>query len=249
MTLTVATPWFELHKLSNEVTLVREPHVLGGAFTNMWHVRGRDCDLLLDSGMGVLSLREHVALLAERRVVCVASHSHFDHIGGHHEFADRVIHSAEAGILASGDDDDTLTAPYRDSSFDALPYAGFDPANYSVKGAPATRIVEHGDIIDLGDRQFEVLHLPGHSPGSIALWEEATATLLSGDVITQGKLLDELYHSDSDDYLASLERIRELKLDIVLPGHYETFGRAEFVKLVDDYIEGKRRAECPLSTG
>src|SRR5262249_30868847 len=67
---------------------------------NMWHVRGRDRDLLVDSGMGVVSLRRQVAILAERPVLAVASHTHFDHIGTHHEFADRAVHRAEAGILA-----------------------------------------------------------------------------------------------------------------------------------------------------
>jgi len=47
--------------------------------------------------------------------------------------------------------------------------------------------VRDGDIIDLGDRAFEVLHLPGHSPGSIALFEAATKTLFSGDAITTAR--------------------------------------------------------------
>jgi glyoxylase-like metal-dependent hydrolase (beta-lactamase superfamily II) len=247
MSMKVAQPWFELHQYSNDITLVREPHVLGGAFTNMWHVRGRDCDLLLDSGMGVLSLREHVALLSERPVICVASHTHFDHIGGHHEFEQRVVHEAEADILASVDPVDTVLEGYREHAFDALPYEGFEPSNYAITPAPATRSVREGDIIDLGDRHFEVRHLPGHSPGSIVLWEQATATLISGDVITQGKLLDELYHSDSDAYVDSLGRIRNLSVDIVLPGHYEPFGRQRFVELIDNYVATKKRPMCPSS--
>ena len=67
--------------------------------------------------------------------------------------------------------------------FDRLPPGGFDEAAYQVRPAPAQRLLEEGDVIDLGDRHFEVLHLPGHSPGSIALWEAASATLLSGDTV------------------------------------------------------------------
>jgi glyoxylase-like metal-dependent hydrolase (beta-lactamase superfamily II) len=44
-----------------------------------------------------------------------------------------------------------------------------------------TRVVEEGDVIDLGDRTLTVLHLPGHTPGEIGLWEEATRTLFAGD--------------------------------------------------------------------
>ena len=247
MTLQVAEPWFELRRYSNDITLIREPHVLGGAFTNMWHIRGRDHDLLLDSGMGVLSLREHVMELAERPVICVASHTHFDHIGGHHEFEERVVHELEADILASADPVETVLEGYREHAFDAAPYEGFELSEYAIKPAAPTRTVRDGDIIDLGDRHFEVLHLPGHSPGSIVLWESATSTLISGDVITQGRLLDELYHSDSDSYVDSLGRIRALKLDIVLPGHHEPFGRQRFVELIDNYVKTKKRPACPLA--
>ena len=50
--------------------------------------------------------------------------------------------------------------------------------------------IGEGDVIDLGDRAFEVLHLPGHSPGSIGLWDPAAGTLFSGDAIYDGPLLE-----------------------------------------------------------
>ena len=59
-----------------------------------------------------------------------------------------------------------------------------------------------------GDRHFEAIHLPGHSPGSIPLWEESTGILFSGDVVYDGVLLDNACDSNVDDYLASLARLR-----------------------------------------
>ena len=52
-----------------------------------------------------------------------------------------------------------------------LPPGGYSSEAYRVTPAPATRLLAEGDTIDLGDRHFTVLHTPGHSPGSIALWE------------------------------------------------------------------------------
>ena len=245
----VADQWFELHHFSDGVTLIREPHVLGGSFTNMWHVRGRDKDLLLDTGMGVLSLRKHIAQLTERPITCVASHTHFDHIGGHHEFEERLVHAAEADVLASCSDDETVLTGYREHCFQALPYADFDIASYTIEPAPATRTVADGDHVDLGNRHFEVMHLPGHSPGAICLWEAATKMLISGDVVTEGPLLDELYHSDVSDYIASLERLRQLPVDAVYPGHYEGFGRDRMVEIIDEYIAGRRKPACPTGRG
>ena len=75
----------------------------------------------------------------------------------------------------------------------------------------ATRIVDEGDEIDLGDRRLTVLHLPGHTPGETGLWEEATRTLFSGDCVYEsGVLLDELPESDIPDYVRSMERLREI---------------------------------------
>jgi len=248
MSLRVAEQWFELKRFSNDITLIREPHVLGGAHTNMWHVRGLHHDLLLDSGMGVLSLREHVTQLTEKPVICVASHTHFDHIGGHHEFQHRVVHELEAPIMATADPYDIVLEGYRESAFDALPYEGFDINGYNIVAAPPTRVVKDADVIDLGNRHFEVMHLPGHSPGSIVLWESSTGSLISGDVITQGPILDELNHSNIDDYLSSLQRLRGLKVDVVYPGHYDEFGRDRFVGLIDNYIAKRRKPACPTRT-
>ena len=78
--------------------------------------------MLVDSGMGVVSLREQTPTLTERPLTAVASHTHFDHIGGHHEFDDRGVHRAEAKTLASPSRRSNLADPYvTDDIFTALP--------------------------------------------------------------------------------------------------------------------------------
>jgi glyoxylase-like metal-dependent hydrolase (beta-lactamase superfamily II) len=185
-------------------------------------------------------------LVTEKPVFCVASHSHFDHVGSNHEFDERLMHAAEADILTTPTRDNTVTSNYVTADiFTAAPYAGFDVDAYEIKAAPPTRLVADGDIIDLGDRHFEVLHLPGHSPGSIALWEAATGTLLSGDVIYDGLLYDELYHSVREDYTVSMERLRDYKVKTVHGGHWESFGQARLIELIDEYLAGARKPGCP----
>ena len=246
MPLPIADTWFETRRYSGDITQIFEPHVIPDIHCNIWHVRGRDHDLLLDTGMGVVSLRKHVALVTEKPVFCVASHSHFDHVGSNHEFDERLMHAAEADILTTPTRDNTVTSNYVTADiFTAAPYAGFDVDAYEIKAAPPTRLVADGDIIDLGDRHFEVLHLPGHSPGSIALWEAATGTLLSGDVIYDGLLYDELYHSVREDYTVSMERLRDYKVKTVHGGHWESFGQARLIELIDEYLAGARKPGCP----
>ena len=81
-----------------------------------------------------------------------------------------------------------------DEMFDGVP-EGWDAAKYRIPPAPAGRILAHGDVVDLGDRAFEVIHTPGHSPGGIALYEQKTGILLSGDIVYDGPLIDDAYHS------------------------------------------------------
>jgi glyoxylase-like metal-dependent hydrolase (beta-lactamase superfamily II) len=99
-----------------------------------------------------------------------------------------------------------------------------------------TRLVEDGDRVDLGDRSFEVLHTPGHSPGSICLWEDDTAMLIAGDTLYDGLLIDTLPESDPEVYAQSMERLKQLKVSSVHGGHRESFGAAKCAFLIDQYL-------------
>lgn len=241
--------WFSDRRLDDGVTLIWEQCLKPYYRCNIWHIRGRDCDLVVDTGMGIRPLGPTVAALTDRLVTAVASHTHVDHIGGHHEFARRAVHDAEAAILAAPDRQNTIADVYlTDEMFDDSPPAGFVTKTYTVRGAPATRLLRDGDTIDLGDRIFEVIHLPGHSPGSIALWEEETGTLFSGDTIYDGPLIDNFYHSVVADYVASMERLRTIPARVIHAGHFNSFGNARLQELIDDYIAGKRAAGCPSNS-
>jgi glyoxylase-like metal-dependent hydrolase (beta-lactamase superfamily II) len=250
--LPIADRWFEITRISDDITLLTEPHVVPLMRCNIWHVRGRDRDLMIDTGMGIVSLREVTRHLLDKAVTAVATHTHTDHIGNHHEFAHTLVHEIEAENLRSPKDRGTLLAsvmgaeeirklaeagyPFEGDLITALPYAGYDLSSYALRDTPATEIVTEGDRVDLGNRHFEVLHLPGHSPGSIGLWEAATGTLFSGDAIYDGPLLDEIDGADIPTYVRTMKRLRALPVEIVHAGHDPSFGRARLIKLVDAYL-------------
>lgn len=234
--------WYSVRRLDDDVTYICEPHIQEFYRCNIWHVRGRDRDMLVDSGMGVVSLREWVPLVTERELIAVASHTHFDHIGCHHEFECRAVHSAEADLLADPTRENTLADPYvTDDIFDALPPEPYCSKCYSVKRAPATRLLEDGDVIDLGDRQFEVIHTPGHSPGGIALYEKTTEILFSGDILYDGPLIEDTYHSNANDYHASMERLLGLKVRLVHGGHFPSFSGERYRELITDWLDAKHK--------
>jgi glyoxylase-like metal-dependent hydrolase (beta-lactamase superfamily II) len=206
-------------------------------------VRAATRDLLFDTGLSHGLRRRR--LVAERPLICAASHTHFDH-RLHHEFPERCAHRAEAQILADPRNDWTLADRYAtDEMFDALP-EGWNASAYRIAPAPAQRLLEDGDTIDLGDRAFEVVHTPGHSPGGIGLFERQTGIFLSGDIVYDGPLIDDAYHSDRAQYRATFARIRALPVAIVHGGHFPSFGAVRYRQIVDEYLAGLRKAGCHL---
>jgi len=243
----VAERWFEHRTVDDGVVLITEPNVDPFLRANLFLVRGRDRDLLVDSGLGLASLREGVAELFERPVVAVATHRHFDHTGGLHEFDEVVVHRDDADAVTNAEGFASLRIedypPEELSGYEAppslltaLPRDGFDVASYAVTPVTPTRVVDEGDVVDMGDRRFEVLHLPGHTPGEIGLWEAETRTLFSGDCVYEsGVLLDDLPESDIPAYVRSMVRLRDLPVRIVHGGHDDSFGRERLLELIDEY--------------
>ncbi len=257
--LPIADHWFERESMGDGVTLLWEPHVHPLLRCNIWHVAGRDADLLVDTGLGVASLARAAADLFDKPLTVVLTHCHMDHAGGAHEFGACCVHAAEAAALEDGRNDmplgagarsDADLAWFRSIGYDisgglltAIPHKDFDPATHRMQRAEVDRLLGEGDLADTGDRAFEVLHLPGHSPGSIALWDRAGGTLFSGDVLYDGPLLDQLPGSDVAAYLASMERLLTLDVSVVHAGHDPSFGRERLIELATGYLETRRRPE------
>jgi glyoxylase-like metal-dependent hydrolase (beta-lactamase superfamily II) len=107
-----------------------------------------------------------------------------------------------------------------------------------VRAAPATRIVGDGDVIDLGDRVFEVIHTPGHSPGGIALWEAASGVLFSGDIHYDGPLIEGESDREQAEYVASMKRLLALPVRVVHGGHFPSFGAERHRVLITDWLKG-----------
>ena len=261
MTLQIADHWFELKSIGDGITLMWEPHVVPFLRCNIWHVRGRDRDLIIDTGMGVASLRDFARDILDRPASAVATHAHLDHIGGHHEFDHCIVPRLEAAGLDQALGDVTLVGegfdpmelatlgipPMADYSLEgpmltAIPHRSYDVQQYRIKPARNLTLVDEGDVIDLGDRQFEVFHLPGHSPGSIGLFERTSGILFSGDAVYDGDLLDTLHHSNVDDYIKTIERLRDLPVTVVHAGHEQSFGRDRLRTLAEGQL-GRWSAE------
>jgi glyoxylase-like metal-dependent hydrolase (beta-lactamase superfamily II) len=241
--------WYTQADVGDNVIRISEPHVNELLSANFWWLRGDDRDVVVDAGLGVVALREAIPGMFERDPMVLLTHAHLDHVGGAPEFADRAAHSAEAGLLAAGVPAslygaelfdklgvDTTGEPVPELMLDALPEPGYDPATYHVEPITLNRLLDHGDRIDLGGRVLTVLHLPGHTPGCIALLEERTGTLYSGDVIYDGDLIDNLPNSDVAAYRHSMTFLADLDVSVVHPGHGDSFDSTRLHQLAETYL-------------
>jgi glyoxylase-like metal-dependent hydrolase (beta-lactamase superfamily II) len=259
--LPVADQWYQVTAVNDRLQVITEPHVHPFLRANIWHVRGSRRDLVIDAGLGVLPLRATVPQLFERDPALVLTHAHLDHMGGSYEFDSCYAHQSEsaqstspgslrgqrlASILG-------LNGPYPgqlpEMLIDAAPYTGFDPDSYELRPLRSCLPLNEGDTIDLGDTTLTALHLPGHSPGSVALFQPDEGWLFSGDVVydlAEGEeLLDGMTGGNVRDYIDSLNRIAGLPISVVYPGHGAPFGRQRLLELAHDHMESRRALHGP----
>ena len=188
--------------------------------TNCWitTLSGGDCIVIDPGGDGELILARLEKLRLCPRYI-VLTHAHFDHIAAlpliasSFPKADIAIHRTEAGKLGPN----SLESHRRD--FNAV---GF-PSYVETLWEPipeATMLLEEGDFIG----PYKVLHLPGHSPGSIALYRENEKNLFSGDTLFRaGVGRTDLPGGNEALLIQSLQRLFTLDEDTnVYPGHGPT---------------------------
>jgi glyoxylase-like metal-dependent hydrolase (beta-lactamase superfamily II) len=259
-TLARADRWFDARPVGDGVTRVDEPHVDAWLRSNVWVVHGAERDLVVDCGNGIGSLRPDIERLAGGRpVLAIVTHSHTDHVGGLHEFDERLCHALEAPHVTESDEASGLVAEQYDDAFLAAmadegwplprllltagPHEGFDPASFEIHRAAPTQLVDEGDVIDLGDRSLRVVHLPGHTAGSIAILEEGTGLAFSGDTLFHARVAP-IEQADVEAYVASLRRLRGLPVRVVHGGHGPSFGGDAVPVRIDENI-----ARCEAWSG
>jgi glyoxylase-like metal-dependent hydrolase (beta-lactamase superfamily II) len=234
---TERTDWFRREEIAPDIERITEPHYRADYRCNIYLIRGRDQSVVLDTGLGLASLRAFLTDL-DAEPILVSSHSHYDHIGGNWEFRRRLIHPAEAAAVAAPTPASTLAdLLLATEDFYDLPWKGFEAKDWVAEPAPATGLLGEGDTLDLGERRLKVLHTPGHSWGSLSLWEAETGLLFCADAVYAGELFDHLPCSDIPTYVQTMRRLQGLPVRLALPGHGPALTGDEFQAIVQGYLE------------
>lgn len=201
---------------------------------------GKDEALLIDTGLGIGSMREIVRSITALPITVCTTHIHTDHIGGHGEFNRHFVHEAEQEWLEKGIPGRTLDEIKVDLVRDCTrPFpSGFSVAEYSIYTGNAARVLRDHDLIEFGGRKIEVLHTPGHSPGHICLFEKSTGYLFTGDLLYLESPIYAFYPSTNpQDLIASLLKITKIKgVNKIFGSHNQLCFEPEIFKEVKESI-------------
>lgn len=210
--------WFTINKIDDSTFVISEYR--HWEEIHCYLLNGTDYSLLIDTGLGICNIYDEVKKLTDKPVIAIATHIHWDHIGGHKYFPNFYAHAAEVNWL-NGEFPRSLETikEYATDRCD-LP-EGYDIDHYTIfQGIPAKTLIG-GETINLGDRSIEVLHTPGHAPGHMCFWEPACGYLFTGDLVYKEDYLTAFFPStDPKAYLTSLKKIAELPVQKIFPAHH-----------------------------
>ena len=176
-------------------------------------VLGEGKALLIDSGFGMGSLKAVVDKLTDLPIVLINTHGHPDHGGGNAEFGRPLLHPADNELYAQ-------KCAYG-SRLEEAKHWNIPDAAEQLQPTPEPPIpIEDGAEIELGGRRLTVIHTPGHTKGSISIFDEKTGYLFTGDN-TMGNVtsLTEPSAATVSDYLRSMEKLLKLPAKAICTGH------------------------------
>ena len=209
--------WFTIDQIDKDTYIISEYR--HWEETHCYLLNGSERSLLIDTGLGICNIYDQVIKLTDKPVTAVATHIHWDHIGGHEYFPDFYAHEDELNWL-SGEFPLTMEQ-IKSMVVDRcdLP-EGFDINKYDFFQGSPTRILKDNSMIDIGNRCVQVLHSPGHSPGHMCFWEKERGYIFTGDLVYKDTLFAYFPSTDPELYLNSLERLSALSAKRVFPAHH-----------------------------
>jgi hydroxyacylglutathione hydrolase len=167
--------------------------------------------IVIDPGDDVLAIAEIVQRHGLTVTHIVHTHAHLDHIGGSAEFkrlcgGDAHLHKGDQWL------------------YEHLEMQGQMLGMDITEKVPLDKVLQEGDRFQLGETRLEVLHTPGHSPGSctFVIEHDGKQTVFAGDTLFQGSIgRTDLWGGDSDQILKSLRgKLMDLDDDAqVITGH------------------------------
>ena len=182
-------------------------------------LEGTEKAMMIDSGMNTPDAAEFAGTLTSKPLELLNTHADRDHISGN-------------------------------ASFDRCFMSPAEEENYRAAGGAGTVIpLYEGQIIELGDRPLEIIEIPGHTPGSVAILDINRRVLISGDSVQDGKIFMFGKFRDLKEYVSSMKKLLKYtdRFDSIFPSHGSIPVEPDIIpKLIEDaeqILSGKAEGE------
>jgi glyoxylase-like metal-dependent hydrolase (beta-lactamase superfamily II) len=213
--------WFKVYFVGDDVYAIAEPYNYQEVIS--WLIIGRDRALLFDTGMGMDSISFLVKELTTLPIIVLNSHTHYDHIGGNHEFANVFAMNTAftKKNAANGYAHNMVEQEVAPDAFCLKHLPEMDTAHYYIRSFSISTSISDGDTVDLGRRAIKIIAAPGHTPDGIALLDEKSGYLWTGDNFYEGPVFLFSEGTDLAAYEKSMEKLALIapKLQHVFPSH------------------------------
>ena len=214
--------WFAIYKLNPMTYALAEPNHYEEVISYL--IIGTTRAVLFDTGMGIGDIHAEVSAISQLPIVVVNSHSHFDHIGGNHQFEEiwSFKDQFENDRIERGYTHSECMTYMTDGSYVNLP-AAVDLSTFFLPGVRITKYLRHKETIDLGGRVLTVHSTPGETPGAISLSDDLYNILFVGDLLYPGPLWLHLDESDWSGFTRSIDYLYDLREEFqyICPAHNE----------------------------
>ena len=216
----ISNDWFEVYEVEPGIWAIYEPFQWQEVISYL--IIGTDTALLFDTGNGIGNIKAIVDQLTDKPVQVLNSHTHFDHIGGNYQF-EKILSVATGFSIANSDGlkNDMVRMEVSPAALcKGLP-KGVSQENHQIRPFTITGQVSEGDIIDIGNRRFEILQIPGHTDDSIALLDREAGFLWTGDSFYEGPIWLWFPETELAAYKRSIARLAALApgLKALFPAH------------------------------
>lgn len=201
----------KIKKLTRHITQITDPT---GVF--LFLAEGDKEAVLIDTGVGFVGLKETVDEITKLPLSVILTHMHPDHAGGVAAFEKVYLHSADWGNTKELDLDVRIGYSMGSMRGAALTPEDFIPAPPADK---KYKPLSDGQIFDLGGITLEIIHVPGHTPGSCCVLFREERSILFGDACNANTLL--MWGTTISEYKKSLQRLQtfEDRFDTVYYSH------------------------------
>ena len=231
--------WFTVEQVDQDTCIISEYR--HWEETHCYLLNGTQRSLLIDTGLGICNISEVISQLTDKPITAIATHIHWDHIGGHKYYPDFYAHEAELDWLNGGFPQPLETIRRYVTDRCELP-KDFHIDEYVFFQGKPTKVLYGGEHIDLGGRMVDVIHTPGHAPGHICFWETERGYLFTGDLAYKGMLTAWFPSTDPDAYLKSIETVAALPAEKVFPAHHSLDMQPEILLRMRDTLRELKAA-------